>query len=201
MDKILVLDFGGQYNELIARRVRSLNVYAEIISYDRITIEEIKDKYKGIIFTGGPNSVNDNTSPHYEDAILDLNIPILGICYGHQLLAYMSHGKISNKALKREYGKTTLYSTNSTLFNGIPETSICWMSHNDFVEKVPHGFTVTAKTDNCEVAAIENSEKKLFGVQFHPEVTHTEYGMKLISNFIFNICNCTPDWKMDDFAK
>ena len=201
MDKILVLDFGGQYNELIARRVRSLNVYAEIISYDRITIEEIKDKYKGIIFTGGPNSVNDSTSPHYNDAILDLNIPILGICYGHQLLAYMSHGKISNKALKREYGKTTLYSTNSTLFNGIPELSICWMSHNDYVERVPYGFKITAKTDNCEVAAIENNEKKLFGVQFHPEVTHTEYGMKLISNFIFNICHCDPDWKMDDFVK
>ena len=202
MDKILVLDFGGQYNQLIARRVRSLNVYAEIKNYNNISVSEIKENdYKGIIFTGGPNSVYDPTSPHYSPDILSLNIPILGICYGHQLLAYMSGGVIESANNNSEYGKTTVIHKNGTLFDGIPEESTVWMSHTDYVREVPEGFKVTAYTKACPCAAIEDSDRKLFGVQFHPEVTHTVYGTKLLSNFVFNVCGCKGDWKMDDFAK
>ncbi len=202
MDKILVLDFGGQYNQLIARRVRSLNVYAEIKNYNNISVSEIKENdYKGIIFTGGPNSVYDSSSPHYSPDILSLNIPILGICYGHQLLAYMSGGVIESANNNSEYGKTTVINKHGTLFDGIPEESTVWMSHTDYVREVPDGFKVTAYTKACPCAAMEDSERKLFGVQFHPEVTHTVYGTKLLSNFVFNVCGCKGDWKMDDFAK
>ncbi|MBP5574822.1 MAG: glutamine-hydrolyzing GMP synthase [Bacilli bacterium] len=202
MDKILVLDFGGQYNQLIARRVRSLNVYTEIKSFDRITIDEIKaNGYKGIIFTGGPNSVYDPKSPHYSNEILNLNIPILGICYGDQLLAYMAGGKIVTAKNNSEYGKTSLTNKGGKLLEGLPKESICWMSHTDYIKDVPDGFIVSAETKSCPCAAMENNEKKLYGVQFHPEVTHTEYGMKILSNFIFNVSKCKADWKMDDFAK
>lgn len=202
MDKILVLDFGGQYNQLIARRVRSLNVFAEIINYNKITPEQIKaNGYKGIIFTGGPNSVYDEKSPHYSSEILELNIPILGICYGHQLLAFMAGGKIVSAKNNSEYGKTILYTKQSKLFDNMPIRSICWMSHTDYVEDIPEGFEIIAYTDNCPCAAMENKERKLYGIQFHPEVTHTEYGMKVLSNFIFSICECEPNWKMEDFAK
>ena len=202
MDKILVLDFGGQYNQLIARRVRSLNVYAEIKSFDRITIDEIKENgYKGIILTGGPNSVYDPKSPHYSNEILNLNIPILGICYGDQLLAYMTGGKIVSAKNNSEYGKTSLINKGGKLLEGLPKESICWMSHTDYIKDVPDGFIVSAETKSCPCAAMENSEKKLYGVQFHPEVTHTEYGMKILSNFIFSVSKCKADWKMDDFAK
>ena len=202
MDKILVLDFGGQYNQLIARRVRHLSVYAEIISYNKITPEQIKENgYKGIIFTGGPNSVYDPTSPHYSNDIFNLNIPILGICYGHQLLGYMKGGKIVSSKNNSEYGKTIITSTDSKLFKGIKNESVTWMSHTDYIKDVPEGFIVTATTKNCPCAAMENDKDKLYGVQFHPEVTHTEYGLKLLSNFIFGICKCEPNWKMDDFIK
>ena len=202
MDKILVLDFGGQYNQLIARRVRSLNVYAEIINFDKITCEEIKEKgYKGVIFTGGPNSVYDESSPHYSPDILNLGIPILGICYGHQLMAYMAKGTIESAKDQSEYGKTLLEVKEGAIFEGVPKESIVWMSHTDYVSKVPDGFTVTAVTSVCPCAAMENKAKNLYGVQFHPEVTHSEYGMKMLSNFIFNVCKCKADWKMDDFAK
>ena len=202
MDKILVLDFGGQYNQLIARRVRSLNVYAEIKSFDRITPSEIKENnYKGIIFTGGPNSVYDEKSPHYSNDILDLNIPILGICYGDQLLAFMMDGNIVSAKNNSEYGKTELIIKEGTLFEGVPSHSVCWMSHTDYIKDVPEGFKITAITKSCPCAAMENVNKKLYGVQFHPEVTHTEYGMKILSNFIFKVCKCHADWKMDDFAK
>ena len=202
MDKILVLDFGGQYNQLIARRVRSLNVYAEIVSYEKISVAEIKaNNYKGIIFTGGPNSVYDANSPHYSNDILNLNIPILGICYGDQLLAYMLGGNIASAKNNSEYGKTILISKEGKLLKDIPNESICWMSHTDYIKDVPDGFIITAITKSCPCAAMENKEKKLYGVQFHPEVTHTEYGMKVLSNFVFDICGCHPDWKMADFAK
>ena len=202
MDKILVLDFGGQYNQLIARRVRSLNVYAEIVSYEKIGIAEIKaNNYKGIIFTGGPNSVYDPNSPHYSNDILNLNIPILGICYGDQLLAYMLGGNIASAKNNSEYGKTILINKEGKLLKDIPNESICWMSHTDYIKDVPDGFIITAITKSCPCAAMENNEKKLYGVQFHPEVTHTEYGMKVLSNFVFDICGCHPDWKMADFAK
>ena len=202
MDKILVLDFGGQYNQLIARRVRSLKVYAEIISFDKITPVQIKEKgYKGIIFTGGPNSVYDSTSPHYSNDIFKLNIPILGICYGHQLLGYMKGGKIVSSKNKSEYGKTVINSTDSELFKDIKNESIVWMSHTDYIKDVPDGFIISATTKNCPCAAMENKKERLYGVQFHPEVTHTEYGLKLLINFVFDICKCTPNWQMDDFIK
>ena len=202
MDKILVLDFGGQYNQLIARRVRSLSVYSEIKSYDRISLEEIKSSgYKGIIFTGGPNSVYNPDSPHYSKDILELGIPILGICYGHQLMAYMAGGKIVSAENNSEYGKTLLYVKESKLLDGIKKESICWMSHTDYVKVLPEGFVVTAYTNSCSCAAMENVNKNLYGVQFHPEVTHTEYGMQVLKNFVFNICKCEPNWKMDDFVK
>ena len=202
MDKILVLDFGGQYNQLIARRVRSLSVYAEIKNFDRISTEEIKkNEYKGIIFTGGPNSVYDPASPHYSNDILELNIPILGICYGDQLLAYMNGGHIASAKNNSEYGRTTLISIGGTILKDVPEESVCWMSHTDFIKDVPEGFKITGYTKSCPCAAMENDEKKLYGVQFHPEVTHTEYGMKILSNFIFNVCHCEADWKMDNFVK
>ena len=202
MDKILVLDFGGQYNQLIARRVRSLNVYAEIKGFDRITVSEIKEtNYKGIIFTGGPNSVYDESSPHYSKDILELNIPILGICYGDQLLAFMTGGTIVSAKNNSEYGRTELLVKGGQLFEGIPSKSVCWMSHTDYIKDVPEGFAISATTKSCPCAAMENVDKGFYGVQFHPEVTHTEYGMKMLSNFIFNVCKCKADWKMDDFAK
>ena len=202
MDKILVLDFGGQYNQLIARRVRSLNVYAEIVSFNKITPSQIKENgYKGIIFTGGPNSVYDPKSPHYSNDIFSLNIPILGICYGHQLLGYMQGGQIVSSENNSEYGKTIVFHKNGKLFEGVPEESVTWMSHTDYIKDAPDGFEIVAYTKNCPCAAMENNEKKLYGVQFHPEVTHTEFGIKMLSNFIFNVCECKADWKMDDFAK
>ena len=202
MDKILVLDFGGQYNQLIARRVRSLCVYAEIMSYDKISLEQIKERnYKGIIFTGGPNSVYNPSSPHYSPEILKLGIPILGICYGHQLLAYMAGGDIASAENNSEYGRTTLIAKGGKLLEGIDEESVCWMSHTDYVKEVPQGFVITAITPNCSCAAMEDINHNLYGVQFHPEVTHTEYGLKILSNFLFSICKCKPNWKMDNFVK
>lgn len=202
MDKILVLDFGGQYNQLIARRVRSLSVYSEIKNYNKITAEEIKENgYKGIIFTGGPNSVYNPDSPHFSKDILSLGIPILGICYGHQLLAYLAGGTIASADNNSEYGKTILFIKESTLLKGIKEESVCWMSHTDYVKELPEGFKITAYTNNCSCAAMEDVSRNLYGVQFHPEVTHTEYGQQVLRNFIFNICKCEPNWKMDDFVK
>lgn len=202
MDKILVLDFGGQYNQLIARRVHSLSVYTEIKSFDCISVNQIKENnYKGIIFTGGPNSVYDPLSPHYSNEILELGVPILGICYGDQLLAYMNNGVIASAKNNSEYGRTTLISLGGTILKDVPQESICWMSHTDFIKEVPEGFKITGYTKNCPCAAMENDEKKFYGVQFHPEVTHTEYGMKILSNFIFEVCHCEADWKMDNFVK
>ena len=202
MDKILVLDFGGQYNQLIARRVRSFSVYSEIKNYNKITAEEIKENgYKGIIFTGGPNSVYNPDSPHFSKDILSLGIPILGICYGHQLLAYLAGGTIASSDNNSEYGKTILFIKESTLLKGIKEESVCWMSHTDYVKELPEGFKTTAYTNNCFCAAMEDVSRNLYGVQFHPEVTHTEYGQQVLRNFIFNICKCEPNWKMDDFVK
>ncbi len=202
MDKILVLDFGGQYNQLIARRVRAEHVYAEIASFSRITVKEIAEEgYKGIIFTGGPNSVYDSSSPHFDKAVLNIGIPILGICYGHQLLSYLAGGEIAPAKDGSEYGKTPLYLEDNVLFKGIPKQIDCWMSHTDSVSKLPKGFKCIAHTDKCENAAICNSEKNLYGVQFHPEVTHTQFGEQILKDFIFNICKCKTDWKMSDFIE
>lgn len=202
MEKILVLDFGGQYNQLIARRVRSEQVYAEIIPYNKITPEKIKENgYKGIIFTGGPNSVYDETSPHYTADIFDLGIPILGICYGHQLMAFMAGGEITSAEDSSEYGKTLVTVEENILFDGFPEKSVCWMSHTDYVKTAPKGFKIIAHTEKCPCAAICDENRKLFGVQFHPEVTHTDFGKQMLHNFIFSVCKCKADWKMSNFIE
>ena len=202
MDKIVVLDFGGQYNQLIARRVREHHVYAEVKGYNRISLEEIKaENYTGIIFTGGPNSVYDEASPHFDPAILDAGIPILGICYGCQLMAWMGGGEICSAGSISEYGKTELYVKNSVLFKDVPESSICWMSHTDYVKTAPKGFEIIGNTDNCPCAAMCDEERKLYGVQFHPEVTHTEFGAQILHNFLFEVCKCKGDWSMDDYCK
>ena len=202
MEKILVLDFGGQYNQLIARRVREQHVFAEIKPYNKITVEDIKNAgYKGIIFTGGPNSVYDEVSPHFDPEVLNIGIPILGICYGDQLLAYMAGGEICSAENSSEYGKTTVMTLESTLFKGIPEENICWMSHTDFVKTPPQGFEVIAYTEKCPCAAMCDESRNLYGVQFHPEVTHTVFGKEMLANFLFEICGCAADWKMEDFIE
>ena len=200
-EKILVLDFGGQYNQLIARRVRQHQVYAEIKPYNKITVLEIKKTgYKGIIFTGGPNSVYDPASPHFDPDVLHIGIPILGICYGDQLMAYMADGEVSSAESSSEYGKTTLYSKNCKLFHNVPHTSFCWMSHTDFISRPPVGFQTIAHTDKCSCAAMCDESRNLYGVQFHPEVSHTAYGDQILRNFLFDICNCHGDWDMEDFV-
>ena len=200
MDKILVLDFGGQYDQLIARRVREQNVYALIKAYDHISLEEIeKEGYRGIILTGGPNSVYEESSPHFDAGILDLGIPVLGICYGAQLMACLAGGEVSSAGSQGEYGRSELKAKGSLLFEGIPEESICWMSHMDHISGLPEGFERTAVTDICPCAAMCDEKRKLYAVQFHPEVSHTEYGTQIFSNFLFRICGCRKDWLMDDF--
>ncbi len=200
MEKILVLDFGGQYNQLIARRVRDQGIYAEIKPYNKITVDEIKAQgYSGIMFTGGPNSVYDPESPHYDPVILDAGIPILGICYGCQLIAYMAGGRVESADDSSEYGKIDVYARSNVLFTDVPSKSVCWMSHHDFIPHPPKGFTTIAITDNCPVAAFCDEERKIYAVQFHPEVTHTEYGKDILSNFLYRICGCKGDWQMDSF--
>lgn len=201
MEKILVLDFGGQYNQLIARRVRDNNVYAEILPYTT-PLAEIKARhYKGIIFTGGPNSVYDSASPHYPKEILELGIPVLGICYGCQLVAWMRGGKVATAPVS-EYGKIDVtVNTKSPLFKGIPEKSVMWMSHTDYISEVPEGFQTVGTTADCPCAAMENQEKNLYAVQFHPEVTHSQFGKAVLHNFLYVICRCTGDWVMDDFIE
>ncbi len=195
------MDFGGQYDQLIARRVREQHVYAEIKPYNMITVDEIlKTGYKGIIFTGGPNSVYDESSPHYTADILQIGIPILGICYGDQLLAYMAGGEICSAENSSEYGKTEVHVADNVLFRDVPKTSICWMSHTDFVKVPPKGFSVIAHTSKCPCAAICDDDRKLYGVQFHPEVTHTRFGTQMLRNFLFRVCGCIGDWTMEDFA-
>ena len=198
---ILILDFGGQYNQLIARRVRECNVYSEVVPY-HISIEKIKEKNpKGIIFTGGPASVYNEESPMCDKAIFELGIPILGICYGMQLMTHLLGGTVS-KANKREYGATSVCITpSSPLFNGFQEINTFLMSHTDFVEKVPEGFSAIGNTDHCPIAAMQNENKKLYGIQFHPEVNLSENGTQVISNFLYQICGCKGDWKMSSFTK
>ena len=203
-EKVLVLDFGGQYNQLIARRVREHNVYAEIKPYSRITVDEIKAAgYVGIIFTGGPNSVYDESSPHYSPEIFDAGIPVLGICYGAQLIAYMAGGVVKTSGSKSEYGKIDMTrSKDSRLLKNIPEdTSVCWMSHTDYISSPPEGYKVTAVTRDCPCAAMENDEKRIYAVQFHPEVMHTQYGEEIFKTFLFDICGCKGDWVMSSFVE
>lgn len=202
MDKILVLNFGGQYDQLIARRIRAAHVFAEIRNYNKITPDEIRAAgYRGIVFTGGPNSVYDDTAPRCDAAVLSLGIPVLGICYGHQLLAFLAGGEIAPAETGSEYGKTTLLCEESVLFADVPRESVCWMSHTDAVQTPPAGFRVLASTAHCAAAAIGDDERKLYGVQFHPEVTHTQYGDRVLQNFVFCVCGCKGDWQMDDFLE
>lgn len=198
---ILILDFGGQYNQLIARRVRECNVYSEVIPY-HISLEEIKQKApKGIIFTGGPASVYGEDSPRCDERIFDLGIPVLGICYGMQLMTYTLGGKVA-RANKREYGTIDVSIDNSSLLlQGFENTNSFLMSHTDYVETVPYGFRNIGFTPSCPNAAIENPEKKLYGIQFHPEVNNSVNGIQVIKNFLFNICNCKGDWLIKSFAE
>ena len=200
-ETVIVLDFGGQYNQLIARRVRECNVYCEVHPYN-LSLVKIKEMNpKGIIFTGGPNSVYGEDSVVCDKAIFELGIPILGICYGSQLMAYLLGGKVTTAPVS-EYGKTEVeIDDHTTMFVGVSEKTICWMSHTDYIEKAPEGFKVTAHTPVCPVAAMECSEKGLYAVQFHPEVMHTVEGMKMLSNFVMNVCGCKGDWKMDSFVE
>ena len=199
MEKILVLDFGGQYNQLIARRVRENNVYSEIRPYT-VPVKEIKAAgYSGIILTGGPNSVYGENAALCEKELFELGIPIMGICYGAQLTAHMNGGTVEAGA--SEYGKVEVkVDTASRLFDGIPAKSVCWMSHTDYIKQVPVGFKIVGKTDVCPVAAMEDSAKKLYAVQFHPEVLHTQFGSKMIRNFVYNICGCRGEWTMSSFT-
>ena len=200
-EKILVLDFGGQYNQLIARRVRECNVYCEVHPYS-MSMDKIKEfNPKGIIFTGGPNSVYEENSPLISKEIFELNIPILGICYGSQLMAHLLGGKVE-KAIVSEYGKTEVdVNTNSLLFKNVDSKTSCFMSHTDYISVAPTGFKITGSTPVCPVAAMENTDKNLYATQFHPEVMHTLQGQIMLSNFVYNVCKCAGDWKMADFAK
>ena len=197
---VLICDFGGQYNRLIARRVRELKVYCEVIPFEKI-ISAVKEKNpKGIIFTGGPASVYENGAPRVSKEIFELGIPVLGICYGAQLTAHVLGGKVVSPKFK-EYGKVSLnIYGKSDLFKNVPHESICWMSHRDYIKVLPEGFKVTAKTDLCPAAAMENKDKKIYALQFHPEVMHTEFGFKILENFL-NICGCRRDWEMGGFLK
>ncbi len=200
-ETVVVLDFGGQYNQLIARRVRECNVYCEIYSY-KTDIKKIKAMNpRGIIFTGGPNSCYEENAPTISREIFDLGVPVLGICYGAQLMMHLLGGKVE-KAPVREYGKIEVHvNTESSLFENISPKTICWMSHNDYISRTAEGFVISAWTDNCPAAAVENPQNQLYAVQFHPEVLHTKEGRKMLANFVFNVCHCTGDWKMDSYIR
>ena len=199
---VIVIDFGGQYNQLVARRVRECNVYCEIYSYktDLETIKKLNPK--GIILTGGPNSCYLEDSPTYQKELFELGIPVLGLCYGAQLMQHVLGGKVE-RADVREYGKSNLIISKpeSKLFKDVPKESICWMSHFDYISKIAPGFEITSYTKDCPVASCENEEQKLYAIQFHPEVLHTEYGKNILSNFVMDVCNCSGDWRMDSFVE
>ena len=198
-ERVLVLDFGGQYNQLIARRVREQSVYCDLKPCD-MTIEEIKQYApKGIIFTGGPNSVYDENSPHIDPEIFRLGIPVLGICYGAQLMAYTLGGKVES-ATTREYGKSDIEYFDSEIFEGVDKNNVCWMSHTDYVSVAPDGFKVVGKTATCPVAAMEDASRGFYGVQFHPEVMHTKQGTTILRNFLYNVCKVSGDWTMANFV-
>ncbi|MEE1410492.1 MAG: glutamine-hydrolyzing GMP synthase, partial [Bulleidia sp.] len=202
LEKIIVLDFGGQYKQLIARRVRENHVYCEIHPYTT-PIEELKKMDpKGIILTGGPDSVYLEDSLSYDPQLFELGIPVLGICYGAQLMAYQLGGQVKTAPVS-EYGRTevTLDDTQSKLLGDWKTPSVTWMSHTDYIAQVPEGFHITAHTPVCPVAGMENAEKNLYAVQFHPEVEHTEEGQKLFHHFVYDICKCEGTWKMDSFVE
>ena len=199
---VLVLDFGGQYNQLIARRVRECNVYCEVKPYT-ISLEEIRAfDPMGIIFTGGPNSVYDEKAPHVDPAVFTLGVPVLGICYGCQLMAQALGGEVTaaQADTAREYGKTeTYYDTTCKLFRGLPEKGISWMSHGDYMAKVPEGFALVGRTEACPNVAIADEKRGFYGVQYHPEVNHTEHGVDMIRNFLYEVCGAKGEWTMGDY--
>ena len=199
--KILIFDFGGQYTQLIARRVRECHVYSEVVPWS-IPVEEVrKQQPVGIILSGGPSTVHDENAPIIDPELYALGIPVLGICYGMQLTAHLLGGRVE-KAKEREYGRIVVkMKESSAMFAGMKSSSFCWMSHTWQVASCPEGFEPVARTDNCPVAAMANEERRIYGVQFHPEVTHTEEGRLLLHNFLFNICRCTGDWTMEAYAE
>ena len=199
---VIVIDFGGQYNQLVARRVRECNVYCEIYSY-KTDLEKIREMNpKGIILTGGPNSCYEADSPTYQKELFELGIPVLGLCYGAQLMMHVLGGKVE-RADVREYGKTEVLidKTSSKIFTGVSEKTICWMSHFDYISEVAPEFEITAHTADCPTAAAECEARKLYAIQFHPEVLHTEQGKDMLSNFVLNVCGCAGDWRMDSFVE
>ena len=198
---IVILDFGGQYTQLIARRVRECHVYSEVVPW-RVSADEISARQPlGIILSGGPASVTDPDAPHCDPAIYDLGVPVLGICYGMQLTARLLGGQVE-RAVEREYGRVSVRMLEQTgLLEDMNACSACWMSHTWQVSACPTGFHVIAETDNCPVAAMANEERRIYGVQFHPEVTHTDEGRRIIENFVLNICGCAGDWTMDAYAE
>lgn len=200
MDKIIVLDFGGQYNQLIARRIRELHVYSEVLPFNT-DLEKLKDKnVKGIILTGGPNSVYLPSSPKIDKMIFDINKPLLGICYGAQLLAYLSGGKVKQGAVG-EYGSAIITTSKSNLLSTMLDKEEVFMSHRDRIYSLPEDFIITSSTKDCPIASYENIKKNIYGTQFHPEVKHTKHGNKIFKNFLFNICHCKKEWKYDTFIE
>ena len=200
-EMVIVLDFGGQYNQLIARRVRECSVYCEVMPYNT-SLDKIKEiNPKGIIFTGGPASVYGEDSPTIDPAIFEMGIPVLGICYGAQLMTHLLGGTVTTASI-REYGKTEIeVNQSSKLFKDVSKNNIVWMSHTDRITEVPEGFGVTAFSDSCPIAALEKPENNLYAVQFHPEVVHSQEGTKMLSNFLFEVCECSGSWKMDSFTE
>lgn len=198
---IIVVDFGGQYNQLIARRVRENHVYCEVYPYGK-ALEKIKElKPRGIIFTGGPNSVYEDNAPKIDAAVFEQGVPVLGLCYGMQLMAQMLGGTV-RQAQAREFGKTAMsVNTESLLFKGLNAEETVWMSHADYVSAIPAGFEIAARTENCPVAAMENKERRLYAMQYHPEVLHTEHGKEMLHNFLFEICRCGGEWTMANYAR
>lgn len=200
MEKVLVLDFGGQYNQLIARRVRENNVYSEVRPYTTPLSEIKKANYKGIILTGGPKSVYGENAVKCDKRLFELGVPILGICYGAQFMAHALGGTVT--AGNSEYGKVSVrLDTASAIFDKLDINTTCWMSHTDYIKQVPLGFKIIGKTDNCPVAAMEDASRKFYAVQFHPEVNHTPLGKLMIKNFLYNVCKCKGEWTMSSFTR
>ena len=201
---VIVLDFGGQYNQLIARRVRECGVYCEVKPFTT-PLEELKKMNPiGFIFTGGPNSVYLDNAPKVDPALFDMGVPVLGICYGCQLMAHTLGGRVAaaQDDSAREYGKTeTFYDTGCPLFKGLPESGISWMSHGDYMEKVPEGFALAARSKACPNVAIADVKRGFYGVQYHPEVNHTENGLGMIRNFLYEVCGAEGDWTMGDYKR
>ena len=198
---VIVVDFGGQYNQLIARRVRENHVYCEVYPYQKALAKIKEMQPQGIIFTGGPASVYEDNAPKIEEEVFHLGIPVLGLCYGMQFMAQTLGGKVQSAEM-REFGKTPVtVNTSSPLFKGLQEKEIVWMSHTDYVSDIPEGFEIVAHTDNCPVAAMQNPAKKLYAMQYHPEVLHSEHGKEMLHNFLFEVCGCTGTWTMANYAK